>query len=187
MDMAKDPLRELVARLIDGESRPGVLKFHDAYALKISMAFGSGHNHQHWVGGYRDHIVQCLTMAEDLYPVVSRYRDDVGFTLSNAAKVLYFHDVEKIFKYSPPDATAERYHDQLIADTDIWYYGLLPERYQIYFDANEQNALKYVHGEHDHSKTERKMRPLAAFVHSIDVMSARIFHDVKVLKGKTDD
>ena len=108
---------------------------------------------------------------------------DTGFKLEDAALVLYFHDIEKIFKYG---GRSQLYADKLLKDKDIWFHGILPMKYDIEFDQNQVNALDYVHGEHDYAKDERKMKPLAAFCHCIDVMSTRIFYDVRTLAHQSD-
>jgi hypothetical protein len=186
-----DTLRPMIPRLMPSVA-DRVLKFHDDHADEICAARGSSHNHQNWSGGWHDHVVQCLTLAEGQYSFLTsytlqgvncyephQYRPD--FQLADAALVLYFHDIEKIFKYGGKE---NRYHPELLENKNIWYYGILPEKYGIRFSDAELNALKYVHGEHDYSKTERKMKPLAAFCHVIDILSARIFfHERKLTRS----
>jgi len=176
-----ETLRDLVVRLMSPLLANRVLQFHDDHVEEIAVAHGSSHNHQAWPGGYQDHIVQCLTLAESQHELLSNYMIPNGlpFRVSEAALVLYFHDIEKIFKYGKK---SHKYHSKQITDKNIWYYGIIPEKYDIHFSDDELNALEYVHGEHDYVGTERKMRPLAAFCHCVDVMSARIFHDIKVLR-----
>lgn len=190
----KDTLRPMIPRLMPLVA-DRVLQFHDDHADEICVARGSGHNHQSWSGGYHDHIVQCLTLAEGQYEFLAGYTLHEGvncyapheyradFKLADAALVLYFHDIEKIFKYG---LQQNRYHPEQISNKEIWYYGILPLKYDIHFSDAELNALKYVHGEHDYSKTERKMRPLAAFCHVIDILSARIFFDERKLTRSED-
>ena len=187
----EDRLRPLISRLIEPGFVSGVQKFHDDHLDDILANPCSGHNHQNWHGGYCDHIVQCLTLAEQQYKMLCKFQASKfgndrkfgpytpPFTLASAALVLYFHDVEKIPKYS---RTPHMFEDALRHNQEIWYYGILPERYGITFALDEQNALKYVHGEHDHSKTERKAGPLAAFCHCCDMMSARMFHHTYELR-----
>lgn len=194
MIRVKDRLREMIPKFMPLVA-DRVLRFHDDHADEICVAKGSGHNHQAWSGGYHDHVVQCLVLAQDQYTLLTGYtlhegvdcyapRDyRPGFTLEQAALVLYFHDIEKIFKYG---FKASNYHPEQISNKDIWYYGILPEKYDLHFREQELNALKYVHGEHDYSKTERKMKPLAAFCHVIDILSARLFFDERRLTRGED-
>jgi hypothetical protein len=187
----EDRLRPLISRLVEPGLVPAIQKFHDDHLDDILANPGSGHNHQNWYGGYCDHIVQCLTLAEQQYKMLCKFHSakfgnerkfasyTPPFTLASAALVLYFHDVEKIPKYT---RTPHMFNDALKYNQEIWYYGVLPEWYGIIFMPNEQNALKYVHGEHDHSKTERKAKPLAAFCHCCDMMSSRMFHDTYELR-----
>ena len=67
--------------------------------------------------------------------------------------------------------------DQSI-DKDRYYKVDLPEKYNINFSKQEQNALKYIHGENkDYPPNERIMNELAAFCHSVDTISARIWYN----------
>lgn len=92
------------------------------------------------------------------------------FTLASALIVLYFHDVEKIWKYTT--GLPEGF------DKDRFYDEVLPREYNVAFSPEERNALHYVHGESDseYSPTERKAGPLAALCHSADHISARMWH-----------
>lgn len=189
----EDALLPLISRLVEPAFVPAIRRFHNDHLDDILANVGSSHNHQSWHGGYCDHIVQCLTLAEQLYKMLHKFDVVVWgrpfgtnpsqyvppFTLASAALVLYFHDVEKIPKYT---RTPSKFNPVLRHNQEVWYYGILPERYGITFNDAEQNALKYVHGEHDHSKTERKAGPLAAFCHCCDMMSARMFHDTYELR-----
>jgi hypothetical protein len=160
------PTYEILKTLEDSR-RDAVLAFHDEYAYLMHLAKGSSHNHQAWEGGYIDHIGECLNIASRCYSALEQIRSPLPFTFASAAYVLYFHDIEKIFKYTTGEDI----------DKDEWYTRILPDR-GIVFTAQELNALEYAHGEvHDHSKTERKMNELAAFCHSCDVLSARMWWD----------
>jgi len=150
---------------------------HDEYANEIMIAQGSSHNHQRWPGGYHDHVVQCFQLAEDLYKMLSSYNKTMDFSLESALIVLYFHDIEKIFKYSDSGI-----NKRLIESKEAWYLGILPHKYKIVLSDTQLDALKYIHGEgDDYCKDKRVMSPLAAFCHAVDTMSARIFHHTKFL------
>ncbi len=65
------------------------------------------------------------------------------------------------------DKTAQR----LFREAKLQEYGIV-------LTPDQMNALTYVEGEgKDYSNRRRVMGPLAAFCHSCDTMSARIWHD----------
>lgn len=155
---------DIITNLKDTRSR-AILDFHFEYENLILKSKGSSHNHQNWDGGYIDHIFEIFQIAENMFTSLSKIRD-LPFLLDSALIVLYFHDIEKIWKYS----TGE------IIDKEEWYNTTLPSR-GIKFSADELNALKYIHGEMDYSSKERKMNRLAAFCHAVDCLSARLWYD----------
>jgi hypothetical protein len=171
----------------------GLLKFHEDHLDEILVARGSSHNHQSWSGGYHDHLDQCFILAQDLFKLfhervgpgsfpyqnVDGYNDNrpLPFDLESAIVVLYLHDIEKIFKYG---LRPNRYPKRIVESKDSWYLGILPERYQIYLSEQEYNALKYIHGEgNDYKSDKRIASPLAGFCHAIDYLSARVFHSIR--------
>ena len=198
MISVKDQLRELIPKYMAEWMVEGVLKFHDDHLEEILTAKGSSHNHQAWYGGYHDHVVQCLTIADDLWKGTAGYlecgvpgyaprlvKNELMFKFENVALVLYFHDIEKIFKYG---GRRSIYDEKVLTNKDIWYYGILPEKYGIRFEHNELNALEYIHGEgNDYKKDERVMHPLAAFCHTVDVLSARVFHNARWLAHSEEE
>jgi len=147
--------------------KDGLLKFHQDNMDFVNTAKGSSHNHQAWEGGYKDHIAETLRIADVVYAGMSQIRE-MPFELDSGKICLLLHDIEKIWKYS----TGEDINKQ------SWYTNILPTVYKVELTDDEMNALEYTHGEvDDHSKTERKMGRLAAFVHACDCMSARLWHD----------
>ena len=159
------PLDEEIKKINDTRVR-GVLLFHDQYRSLMSLAQGSSNNHQAWIGGYMDHIHETLVIARMLYEKMNDFRV-LEFSLDSALIVLYFHDVEKIQKYT----TGEN------IDKDYFYSNEI-KKYQISFTQEEMNALKYVHGEgEDYTNKKRVASPLAAFCHCVDTISARIWFD----------
>jgi len=189
----EDKLRSVLATMT-GTRAEGLLRFHDDHISEILSAKGSsGGNHQAWSGGLHDHLVHCFVLAQDLYklfherigPGPHAGQDIYGvhdsrpipFSLESALVVLYFHDIEKIFKYGNKP---HRYPERLIEAKDAWYLGILPTKYGIVFDDQEYNALKYAHGEgDDHRKDQRVASPLAGFIHAIDYLSARVLWQIK--------
>lgn len=198
IQIEKDKLRSVLASQT-GTRAEGILRFHDDHIDEILSAKGSsGGNHQNWEGGLHDHLHHCFVLAQDLYKLLHErigpgqsdrtsavvyrravqesgvYPGPFPFSLESAIVVLYFHDIEKIFKYG------NRYPQRLIESKDAWYLGILPNKYGIEFDEQEYNALKYAHGEgNDHRKDRRVASPLAGFVHSIDNLSARVLWNVR--------
>jgi hypothetical protein len=139
---------------------------------------GSTHNHQQWPGGYHDHIQDAMNVAYALYPVLNARRP-LPFSLSDALICVFLHDLEKPWRFKQlPDGSfdnkaefttkAER-HDFRIAKLN---------EYKIQLTADHENGIRYAEGElADYSSTERKMGPLAAFVHACDNWSARGWFD----------
>jgi hypothetical protein len=64
-------------------------------------------------------------------------------------------------------------------DKTKFLFETLAKDYGITFTPEEANALRYIHGEPEaeYNPDTRLMGPLAAFCHSIDTMSARMWHD----------
>jgi len=154
--------------LIDDERLPGVLRFHEEFRPLIEVSAGSAKKHQAWPGGYKDHIHQCFRLAFSLY---ERFKPHWNFSLGSALLVLYFHDLEKIWKYTV--GLPENF------DKSFWYNDVLPNKYGIVFSSEELNALKYVHGEGDDYSDERVMNELATLCHCADTLSARVFYDLR--------
>jgi hypothetical protein len=158
---------DYVAQL--GDPRADALRrFNDDHAGLIAASHGSSHNHQAWPGGYKDHLAEIFRLAETVYGAMSQLRP-LPFTLESALICLYFHDVEKIWKYTvglPVDFSK-----------DVFYETTLPARYGFTLTPTELNALRYAHGEGaDYRSDKRIMNELAAFVHCCDTLSARVWH-----------
>ena len=140
---------------------------------------GSSHNHQNWVGGYLDHVVETMNVAVMFYASMSECRHLDSFSLSDALLVLFLHDLEKPWKYRLNDNGEVEYVDSLktkdaaqkFRDDKMSDYGLILTPEQV-------NGLHYVEGEYkDYSNKTRIMWPLAAFCHLCDVVSSRIWHE----------
>lgn len=152
-----------------GDRFIGVVGFYLQHKKLIQASKGSSGNHQAYPGGYVEHMTQCFVIANKLYSQLSEV-GKLNFTLQSACIVLFFHDIEKIWKYT---VGLDKDFDKA-----TWYFDTLKDEYEITFSFEEANALKYVHGEGaDYSNEERVMKPLAAFCHMVDVASARIFFD----------
>lgn len=144
-----------------------LVRFEQDHWEKLVTAGGSQANHQAWEGGYYDHIKQCYDLAVNLHHLLHK---QLTFSLDSVFVVLFFHDIEKLFR------------DRVGFDKRYFYEIFLPQAYSIHFTEEEFNALHYIHGEgNDYRKDGRVMNELAAFCHSCDVLSARCFHDLKTL------
>jgi hypothetical protein len=70
-----------------------------------------GNNHPNWPGGYADHVAEIIRINRILYPAMNVVRP-LPFTMGQADVVLFFHDIEKPFKYGPPsDPRVMRFAD----------------------------------------------------------------------------
>lgn len=137
---------------------------------RFNLAPGSYKKHQAWPGGYIDHLYECMSMASDIYTVFSNKRT-LPFTLNDAILVLFLHDLEKPFKYTEPKKVFLDHVEQ-----DHFKYEMI-KNYGIILTPEQDNALLYIHGEgSDYHPEKNIMGPLAAFVHSVDTMSARMWH-----------
>lgn len=161
---------------IDGPNKSACRKLLAAHLKLFQTARGSVHNHQAWKGGYYDHIHEVMNIALLLYLVFSAQRK-LPFSLSDALVVLFLHDLEKPWKYETGRGGKWRikknlsaYDEQKVKEDLIAEYGFI-------LTGEQRNALIYVHGEPNtgYSPNKRLMRPLAAFCHVCDVISARVW------------
>jgi len=156
---------------IDEPNRSACLKMHEDNKERFEKSPGSLIKHHAWKGGYIDHLEETMNLAYGLYNLMNKDRD-LDFTLSDALLVLFLHDLEKPFRYVEPkkDFNSDKEKEEFIKD--------MVSEYNIDLNDNHKNALKYIHGEgEDYSREERVQKPLAAFVHVFDVISARIWFD----------
>ena len=168
--------------LKDDERRDAMLAFHDRYAARMAHAAGSTKKHQDWQGGYADHITEMFRMMFVMYDTLGALHP-MPFPIGSALIVAYFHDIEKVFKYSREfDDIDQTQHDPLAKikcdeEKQAFFKKILPDKFSIELTADELNALRYAHGEpHDeYHPTERIMGPLASFLHAGDNISARMW------------
>lgn len=108
------PLRLILAEMTDPR-RDALLAIYDTHSDLFHYAKGSGHNHQAWRGGYVDHIAECLRINTVTWAALNNFRP-LGFTEDSAAIVLFFHDIEKPFRYGPKDhPDVIRWHKKVAA------------------------------------------------------------------------
>jgi hypothetical protein len=155
---------------LNDDRREAILQFHADHFDLIERSRGSQTKHQAWEGGYVDHLGEIFRIAEANYSALNGIRP-LPFSLDAALIVLYFHDIEKIWKYTVGLSTD--------FDKDRYYDVTLKEVYGIAFTPEERNGLHYIHGESEseYDPHVRKAGPLAAFCHAADILSARMGFD----------
>ncbi len=147
-------------------------EFHDEFYA----APGGLNKHQNWHGGYAGHVHETMSIAYIFYQQMAKYRV-IPFSLSSALFVLFFHDLEKMFRYDVD--RSGRPKKTKFANNHTYRTALvIMRRLKIPVTAEERNALQYIHGENeDYHPTRRIMNQLAAFVHCCDTLSARVWYD----------
>jgi len=154
------------------------------HKANIVSGFGSSHNHQAWEGGYLDHVVETMNLACQLYRTLNSLRK-LPFRLHEALEVMFLHDIEKPFKVGDKllyNGSSMLYNGSFIPATKSnrkAFRASLIQNYEIVLTPAQENALSYVEGVPDSEYTpgERIMGELAAFCHTCDILSARLWHD----------
>jgi hypothetical protein len=166
-------LSDLVAWEHISDKNHNKLQLHKLYKdnkERIERAPGSQVKHHAWQGGYLTHIEQCSQIALRIYEPLNNY-SRLPFTLEDVMIVLLIHDLEKPFKYVEPKQT-------ILREQTHKFVEKLLKQYEITLTKEQQNAFTYIHGEgDDYSATQNIQNELAAFCHSCDTLSARIYHD----------
>lgn len=170
--------------MIDEPNRFACVKILADNRKLFQTAQGSTNNHQRWPGGYFDHVQEVMNIAVVLYSELNSLRP-LPFSLSDLLIVLYFHDIEKPWKYELRE-DGELYHKsgfETKEDCQRFRIGRLKE-YGIALTQKQENGLKYVEGEYnDYTNRRRVMGPLACVAHLCDVTSARLWFDCPMAKG----
>ncbi len=166
-------LKDLV-EMIDEPNRSRCRRLLKDNLGLFKRSYGSTHNHQNWPGGYYDHITEVMNIAVALFKGLGAYRP-LPFFLSDALLVLFFHDIEKPWKYVTGRNGELRHSRRFKTEADQHRFQAKKlEEYGIELSDQQGNALRYVHGELDeYSSKRRVMGPLGAFCHMCDVWSAR--------------
>lgn len=144
---------------------------------------GSTNNHQAWPGGYFDHVQEIMNIAVLLYPVLASARPQV-FSLSDALLALFLHDLEKPWKYEL-GLDGELHHISSMQTKQQHQEFRMKKltEYGVRLTPEQENGVKYAEGElNDYTNRERKMGPLAAFVHACDNLSARDWFNHPLVK-----
>lgn len=138
---------------------------------RFELAPGALRKHQAWKGGYIHHLEETMNLGMVLYKQMDSFRA-LPFSFSDVILILFLHDLEKPFRYVPMKkefGSDMEKHD---------FIESLIKKYRIKLSVSHRNALAYVHGEgDDFSRTKRVQKPLAAFVHCLDTISARVWFD----------
>ena len=163
--------------LIDDPNRTNLWAIVRDNQERFTKAKGSSHNHQAWEGGYLDHVAEVMNLACQLYKTLDSLRK-LPFELQEALEVMFLHDIEKPFKkdaalcYRTEFMPATKENRKKLRADIIREYG-------IKLSEEQENALEYVEGVPDSKYTpgERTMGELAAFCHTCDILSARLWWD----------
>lgn len=167
---------EVMLELIPEPNRSACVQMLEENRELFELTPGSVHNHQAWPGGYFDHVQEAMNIVMLQYAMLSLARS-LPFTVGDALLVIFLHDIEKPWRIKVAlDGTISEAAD-LMTKGDHHAFRLTKlKQYDIVLTPEQANALKYVEGElQDYSPQERVAGPLAAFCHSADVISARIW------------
>lgn len=165
-------------RLMDEPYQSQCLMLYAQNRLRFEEAWGASHNHQAWPGGYADHITEVMNLGVQLYSLMNQLRP-LPFSLSDALIVLFFHDIEKPWKYldgGTDDKPSPRFKNK--AERHAFRLELAA-RYRIALTEEHIKGIKYAEGEPDeeYSSKQRVMTPLASLAHACDNLSARLWFD----------
>lgn len=156
---------------IDEPNRTGCLGIFNDNKERIEKSPGSLTKHQAWEGGYINHLEEAMNVAFGMFEMLNGFRP-LDFTLSDALLILFLHDLEKPFRYVEPKQELDTENEKKA------FVQTFIDTYNIVLTKNHENALHYIHGEgDDYSRTINVQKPLAAFVHLCDTVSARIWHE----------
>jgi hypothetical protein len=174
---------DLVAKL-DEPNRTACTRILAEHRTLFATVQGSTNNHQAWRGGYLDHVTDAMNVAVVLYEELSALRP-LPFTLSDVLLVVYFHDLEKPWKYELGADGALRHKAEMV--TKESHQKLRMQKlaeYGVVLTAEHENGLRYAEGElADYTNQRRMMGPLAAMAHMCDVASARLWFDYPAAAG----
>ncbi len=150
----------------------------------FEQAPGSTHNHQTWVGGYIDHVVDGMNYGRHLYAFDTAFGRPLPFTLSDALLVFFLHDLEKPWRILVEDGHASNRVGLATKDEFKKFREDKLAEYGLVFTPAQLNGFTYVEGEYkDYSSKRRVMNELAAFCHKIDEQSARGWYNYPKSEG----
>lgn len=142
----------------------------------FSKASGSKQKHQAWEGGYIHHLEETMNTGLLLYRRMNSTGRELPFLLGDLILVLFFHDLEKAWKYGGNDDAKKELG--LYGGENLKFILAKAREYGVQFTDDHVNALQFVHGEGEaYDPFNRIQRPLAALAHICDVVSARVWYD----------
>ncbi len=153
---------------------------------------GSSHNHQAWEKGYWHHITEVMNICVRQYKKVllptgrlELLPPHEQFTLSDALLVLFIHDLEKPWRYTIQDGQVQIREDLRDKAARTAFVQQKLAEYGLVLTPVQANALKYVEGirDCDYTPNDRVMWPLAALVHTCDLLSGRFFYGFPLMSG----
>jgi hypothetical protein len=156
---------------IEGPNSFKCQKLFEDFKERFKASPGALRKHQAWKGGYIHHLEETMNLGKAFFEKMNSFRE-LPFSLSDVILVLFLHDLEKPFRYVP---TKKEFFDDIEKHNFI---ESLIKKYKIKLNLNHKNALQYIHGEGESfHRTKRIQKPLAAFVHCLDTLSARVWFD----------
>lgn len=169
---------ESLVACIDEPNRSGCSRMLSEHRALFATVQGSTHNHQAWTGGYLDHVVEVMNIANVLYEQFSALRP-LPFSRSDLLLVVFLHDIEKPWKYELGDDGQLHHKATMQGKAAHQQFRLeMLAQYGITLTAEHENGLRYAEGElTDYTNQQRRMGPLAAMAHMCDVASARLWFD----------
>lgn len=170
-------IEELI-EMIDEPNRSKSFRLLNENKNIFKSALGGTHNHHAWRGGYLNHLIEVMNTALILYQTLNDVRP-LPFSLSDSLYVLYLHDLEKPWRFELNDEGefVSKSEFGTWRDQHSFRVKKLLE-FNIELNENIEQAIKYIEGEHgEYTEKRRIMSPLAAFCHTCDTLSARVWFD----------
>ena len=167
-------IEEMLEKVDNPINRKPCLKLYKNNEVLFKTVQGSTHNHQAWKGGYWDHVQEVMNIDCLLYPILDAERP-LMFTIGESLLVLSLHDIEKPWAFELDENGELRRKEGFNTKTDAHNFRIQKlAEYKIELSSTQENAIKYVEGEHnEYTNKRRVMNDLAAFCHMCDVWSAR--------------
>lgn len=169
---------EKLLSFIDEPNGAGCLRLYKDNEELFKTTYGSVHNHQTWLGGYWDHIHDGLNIAVRQYIMLDGIGRPLPFSLSDLLLVYSVHDIEKPWKYQyDNDGNREIIPELVDKQAQHVFRAKKLEEYKITLNEMQQNGMLYAEGENAaYSPNHRVMNELAAVVHTVDLLSARVYY-----------
>jgi hypothetical protein len=168
---------ELLAA-IEGTNGEACRQLYETYRHRFEVSPGSSHNHQHWPGGYIDHVTDAMNIGSQVYNLYNSLRP-LPFSKSDVLLIVFLHDLEKPFRYTEEDGTPiEKPAFIEKEELEAFKRGLIDE-FGIELTPQQSNALEFVEGIRDHKyqRNARVMGELAVVCHIADLTSARLWYN----------